>query len=166
MQRVEIGQYLVIDPAICEGQMTFKGTNVTLDAVIALLIKGYSIVMVLEEYTELNELAVKEMITLATHSLVAKYKQPEETVKLTKRLEIGKFVVVDREFYHGEMTFRDTRLPVETVLDFLAMGESLDRLQKGWPFISREAIREAVSLAALALKKQYSEQQKIVSAAS
>ncbi|MGA9347737.1 MAG: DUF433 domain-containing protein [Anaerolineae bacterium] len=28
MRKVEIGSYLVIDPEICHGQMTFKGTRV------------------------------------------------------------------------------------------------------------------------------------------
>ncbi|MCX7837948.1 MAG: DUF433 domain-containing protein [Anaerolineae bacterium] len=43
MKYVEVGKYLVIDPEICHGQLTFKGTRIPVDTVLALIAKGYSI---------------------------------------------------------------------------------------------------------------------------
>ena len=38
------------------------------------------------------------------------------------RIEIGEYLVVDQEVCHGQLTFKMTRVPVEAVLTFLAMG--------------------------------------------
>lgn len=68
-----------------------------------------------------------------------------------RRIEIGKYVVSDPEVYHGELTFKGTRIPVKTVLTFLGMGESIEELLEGYPHLSREAIEESVRLAKEAL---------------
>jgi uncharacterized protein (DUF433 family) len=68
-----------------------------------------------------------------------------------KRVELGNYVVSDPEVYHGELTFKGTRIPVKTVLTFLGMGESVEELLKGYPSLSREAIEESVRLAKEAL---------------
>lgn len=73
MRRTEIGQYLVIDPEICHGQMTFKGTRVPVDAVLALLGKGYSIDQLLQSWPELTRAAIEEAIRLAAQSLQVRY---------------------------------------------------------------------------------------------
>lgn len=68
-----------------------------------------------------------------------------------KALEIGKHLVVDAEVCHGKMTFKGTRLPVQTVLTLLGKkGRSVDYVLKSWPHLKREAIEEAVRLAAAA----------------
>ena len=69
----------------------------------------------------------------------------------SKPIEVGKYLVSDPEVYHGELTFRGTRIPVKTVLTFLGMGESIDVLLEDYPRLSREAIQEAVRLAKEAL---------------
>lgn len=40
MEKVDVGKYIVIDPEICHGQMTFKGTRVPVDTVLTFLGKG------------------------------------------------------------------------------------------------------------------------------
>jgi len=76
MRRIEIGQYLVIDPEICHGQMTFKGTRVPVDTVLALLCKGYSIDQLLQSWPELTRAAIEEAIRLAAQSLRMRYPVP------------------------------------------------------------------------------------------
>jgi uncharacterized protein (DUF433 family) len=73
--------------------------------------------------------------------------------RLPKRIEVGKYLVSDPEVYHGELTFRGTRIPVKTILTFLGMGESIDELLDGFdhPRLCREAIQEAIELAKQAL---------------
>lgn len=65
-----------------------------------------------------------------------------------KALEVGKYLIVDPEVCHGKLTFKGTRLPVQTVLVFLGMkGRSLDYVLKSWPHLKREGVEEAVRLA-------------------
>jgi uncharacterized protein (DUF433 family) len=76
MARVKIGDYLVIDPAICHGQMTFKGTRIPVDTILAFLTKGYSVDQLLRSWPELTRSAVEEAILLASQSLQARYSIP------------------------------------------------------------------------------------------
>jgi uncharacterized protein (DUF433 family) len=41
-KRIEIGQYLVVDPKICHGQLTFKGTRVMVEDILEALRRGES----------------------------------------------------------------------------------------------------------------------------
>lgn len=73
MRKVEIGEYLVIDPEICHGQMTFKGTRVPVDTLLTFLAKGYSVDQLLRSWPELRRPAVEEAVGLARQSLQARY---------------------------------------------------------------------------------------------
>ena len=42
-------------------------------------------------------------------------------------ITVGPFLVVDPGVCHGKMTFKGTRMPVETVLSFLAQGEAIEQ---------------------------------------
>jgi uncharacterized protein (DUF433 family) len=68
-----------------------------------------------------------------------------------KPLEIGEHLVIDPRVCHGKMTFKGTRLPVETVLTLMAKKKrSLSYVLKSWPHLKKEAIEEAVRLATVA----------------
>lgn len=69
--------------------------------------------------------------------------------------EIGQYLVIDPEICHGQLTFKGTRIPVDTVLTYLAMGYSLDVIVHGWPQLSRPAVKEAILMALDALLKDY-----------
>ena len=73
MRKVEIGNYLVMDPEICHGQMTFKGTRVPVDTVLTFPAKGYSVDQLLRSWPELDRPAVEEAIGMARQSLQARY---------------------------------------------------------------------------------------------
>jgi uncharacterized protein (DUF433 family) len=60
-----------------------------------------------------------------------------------QRVEIGNHLVIDPEICHGQMIFKGTRLPVDTVLTFLGKGYSVDQLLRSWPELTRPAIEEA-----------------------
>jgi uncharacterized protein (DUF433 family) len=68
---------------------------------------------------------------------------------------VGEHLVVDPRVCHGELTFRGTRVPVETILRYLANGYSLAYLRKSWPEVSAKAIQEAVNLASEQLVQHY-----------
>ena len=57
---------------------------------------------------------------------------------------VGKHLVVDPRVCHGALTFRGTRVPVATILSYVARGFSLAYLGKSWPEVSAKAIEEAL----------------------
>jgi len=67
-------------------------------------------------------------------------------------LAIGQYLVIDPDVCHGRLTFRDTRIPVDTVLHYLASGYSVGQLVQSWPELTVDAVKEAVILAADALQ--------------
>jgi len=68
-----------------------------------------------------------------------------------RRTEIGRYLVIDPEICHGQMIFKGTRVPVDTVLTFLDQGYSIDQLLQSWPELDRLAIEEATRLVAHSL---------------
>jgi len=74
--------------------------------------------------------------------------------KLKRPIEVGKHLHRHPDFYHGELTFKGTRIPVRTVLLYLAKGHDIDWAVKAWPSLTPEAIEEALVLATKALEKQ------------
>jgi uncharacterized protein (DUF433 family) len=59
-------------------------------------------------------------------------------------------IVQDSEVHSGEPVFRGTRVPFQTLLDYLEGGETLDEFLKQFPGVTREqavaALEEAKSL--------------------
>ena len=47
-------------------------------------------------------------------------------------------VNIDPEIMGGTPCFRGTRVPVQTLLDYIEGGETLDRFLDGFPGVSRE----------------------------
>lgn len=74
MKRTEIGNFLVIDPKVCHGRMTFKGTRVPVDTVLTLLGKGYPLEQLLSSYPEVPPKAVEEALELAVQLLQKQYR--------------------------------------------------------------------------------------------
>jgi uncharacterized protein (DUF433 family) len=75
--------------------------------------------------------------------------------RLKKRVEIGRYLVRDPEIYHGELTFKGTRVPVNVVLAYIAKGISVDEVTRHWPDVSPDAAREAILLAKQAVMEKY-----------
>ena len=71
------------------------------------------------------------------------------------RVEIGNYLVIDPEICHGQMTFKGTRIPVETLMSFLAKGYAVDQLLRSWPELTRPAVEEAIALAAQSLQTRF-----------
>lgn len=76
---------------------------------------------------------------------------------LKQPVEVGEYLIRHPKFYHGELTFRGTRIPVRTVLRYLAKGYSVDWAMEAWPGLSREAILEAIAIAVEALEEKFQE---------
>ncbi len=70
-------------------------------------------------------------------------------------VDVGKHLIVHPGVCFGKMTFKGTRVPVETILYFLSTGRPLEEILKGWPELTKEGIAEAVQLAGAALVEKY-----------
>ncbi len=80
-RRKELGQYIVADPEICGGQLTFKGTRIFVKDVLAMLAKGYDWDRISAEFDgRLSHEAIAEAIALASHALLEKTKKQRATI--------------------------------------------------------------------------------------
>ena len=55
-------------------------------------------------------------------------------------LKDSSIVSMSSEVMGGAMVFAGTRVPVETLLDYLKAGESVDDFLEGFPTVSREQV--------------------------
>lgn len=69
--------------------------------------------------------------------------------------DVGQHMTIDPEIAHGQLTFKGTRVPVNTVMVYLAKGQSVDEIVTNWPQIPREAVQEAIRMASEALHHRY-----------
>ena len=72
--RVELGRYIVADPAICHGKPTFKGTRVFVVDVLADVERGLSWDFILERWGggKICKAAITEAVHLARTALLDK----------------------------------------------------------------------------------------------
>ena len=69
---VELGRYIVVDPAICHGKPTFKGTRVFVADVLADVERGLSWDFILQRWGggKISKAAVTEAVRLARAALL------------------------------------------------------------------------------------------------
>ncbi len=59
-----------------------------------------------------------------------------------KRAALAGIVTIDREIMHGTPYFTGTRVPVQSLLDFIEAGDTHDQFLQAFPRVQREqAIR-------------------------
>ncbi|MEP7337008.1 MAG: DUF433 domain-containing protein [Acidobacteriota bacterium] len=57
------------------------------------------------------------------------------------------FVIVDPEILHGTPVFKGTRVPIDTLFDYLATGDSLDEFLDDFPSVKLEQVEMAIEYA-------------------
>src|SRR5437870_4139270 len=72
-----------------------------------------------------------------------------------KPLPVGQHLVIDLDVCHGQLAFKGTRLSVAALLEELGQGKALDSVLADWPGLTREAVAEAMNLAARAIAERY-----------
>jgi uncharacterized protein (DUF433 family) len=58
---------------------------------------------------------------------------------------MDRVIARDLEIMHGAAVFRGTRVPVQTLFDYLAAGETLDDFLTGFPTVSREQALQSLT---------------------
>jgi uncharacterized protein (DUF433 family) len=83
-ERVELGKYIVADPAICHGQPTFKGTRIMVWQILEELTHGMTPDQIVQAWGgRVPRPAIAESVRLARHSRLNGSRQsrrPKETL--------------------------------------------------------------------------------------
>lgn len=69
-KRIELGQYIVADPEICHGKLTFKGTRIMVEQVLRMVAKGKDWDEITREWRgSIIKEAIAEAVALANEAL-------------------------------------------------------------------------------------------------
>lgn len=53
-------------------------------------------------------------------------------------MRLDQIISRDPDIVSGALVFRGTRVPVQTLIDYIKSGETLDRFLEGFPTVTRE----------------------------
>jgi uncharacterized protein (DUF433 family) len=71
--RKELGRYIVADPEICHGQLTFKGTRILVKSVLYYVAQGKDWNWISQAYLgKVDREAIAEAVNLASEALLEK----------------------------------------------------------------------------------------------
>jgi uncharacterized protein (DUF433 family) len=72
-KRKELGQYIIADPEICHGQLTFKGTRIMVKSVLYYVAQGKDWQWISQAYLgKVSREAIAEAVSLASEALLEK----------------------------------------------------------------------------------------------
>lgn len=71
-------------------------------------------------------------------------------------MSVNESIVVDPDICNGKPTVKGTRITVQTVLEFLAVGESQDAIIKNYPRLTPASIQACIRFAADMAGHEYS----------
>jgi uncharacterized protein (DUF433 family) len=78
-QRKEYGQYIVADPEICHGQLTFKGTRIIVKDVLYYVAKGRDWDWISMAYDgRISHEAITEAVELARDALISRTEKRQQ----------------------------------------------------------------------------------------
>jgi uncharacterized protein (DUF433 family) len=168
-----VGQYLMVSRGIGGGKLLFKGTRIAVRTVLIELAKGETFKQLLVRWPSLERKALAEAVRLAGAALVLRSgarpwstddpsfstllngRQDKKPIKPSIPVAVGKHLIDHADVCFGRLTFKPTRVPVQVVMAYLAKGKTPDRLTANWPRVTRQAITEAIELAAAAFVERY-----------
>ena len=64
----------------------------------------------------------------------------ESVMTAEQKSALADVVTIDKEVMHGTPCFAHTRVPVQTLIDFLETGETIDDFLAVYPFIVRQHV--------------------------
>ncbi len=70
-KRLMLGRYIVVDPKICHGKPTFRGTRIMVADVLEMVASGMAWETIVEEWNgHINDEAITEAVGLARHAFL------------------------------------------------------------------------------------------------
>ena len=64
--------------------------------------------------------------------------------RLSDNGDVAQAITRDPEIMHGVPVFRGTRVPVQTLFEYLEGGDTIESFLEGFPAVSRTLAREAL----------------------
>jgi len=71
-------------------------------------------------------------------------------------MSLNKYVEIDPNICNGKPVISGTRITVQTVLEFLAVGESIETILKNYPRLTAASIQACIQFAADMAAHEYS----------
>ena len=68
-------------------------------------------------------------------------------------------IVIDPDICNGQPVIRNTRITAQTVLEFLAAGDSIEEVLEEYPSLSREDVLACIGLSSSLMKHHFSLQE-------
>lgn len=69
---------------------------------------------------------------------------------------MSEHITVDPDICNGKPVVRGTRISVQTVLEFLAAGDSIDEVLEEYPALKREDVKACLDYASKLMANHYS----------
>ena len=69
-----VGEHLVVDPRVCHGKMTFRGTRVPVEMILDYLATGHTFEYLRKSWPEVSRAAIEEAVHLATEVFLKHHK--------------------------------------------------------------------------------------------
>ena len=86
MQTKELGKYIVVDPEICHGKPTFRGTRIFVKDVLEMVAEGMDWDTIIKEWRgSITKEAISEAILVASEVLEAHESQSEMEPELVNQ---------------------------------------------------------------------------------
>lgn len=67
-----------------------------------------------------------------------------------------KRIIVDPDICNGKPVLQGTRIPVQTILEFLSAGDSIDEVLEEYPSLTREDILQCLRFSSELMKHHFS----------
>jgi len=64
-------------------------------------------------------------------------------------------ITIDERICNGKPTIRGTRIAVQTILEFLSCGDSIEEILEAYPMLRLEDVQAALAFAALMMSRSY-----------
>ncbi len=64
-------------------------------------------------------------------------------------------IIIDPEILNGKPSIRGTRISVQTVLEFLSAGDSIDEVLENYPSLTREDVYACLGFASNLLDRNF-----------
>ena len=128
-----LAERIICDENILAGKPVIKGTRLAVEFIVGLLAHGWTEAEVLENYPHIVQADIRACLA---------YANVEQA-----KLSVDKLITCDAEIMSGTPVFKNTRVPIKNLIDYLETGESLDEFLEDFPSVSRE---QAIQILALA----------------
>ena len=76
-------------------------------------------------------------------------------LKCIRRMNMSDRIIVHPDICNGQPTIKETRITVQTILEFLGAGDSIDDILQEYPSLSREDVLECLKFSSELMRHHF-----------